>query len=160
MALLQETFIAEEDQMFIKEYRIFRADGPTQRKGVAFLVSTELDVESVRVLKDRDGHYVKVRIRDRTSSISRTFASVYIEPTAVLNDRTVPDLAMGSNFIGSDLNDADSKLVRTGVYHLRNLTFNEKLEVPNKISEHPMIIGRVHMTTKRLSHNEEYRVLN
>lgn len=160
IALLQETFLLEKDQLYIKGFRIFRADGPTRSKGVALLISTELDVVAVKVHKDRDGRFVKVRMRDNTSGISRTISSIYLEPTGAMVGTIISEIAMASDFIGGDLNNADTGMNRDGVYHLRNISLIDRLLVPKQVSDHPVISGRIHMTTRRISVQEEYRALN
>lgn len=129
------TFLIDEDQLYNKGYKIFRADGQTRRKGVVVLVRTELEVETVRVIKDRDGRFVNLRIWNRTSGISRTFSSMLLLSKRLLHESMISKLAMGSDYIGGNLNNSDSILNREGVYHLRNIKVVKTFQVPMQVSE-------------------------
>ena len=55
IALLQETFLIEEDKLYIEGYKIYRADNQIRRKGVAILINTKLDVERIKLAADPNG---------------------------------------------------------------------------------------------------------
>ena len=55
IALLQETFLIEEDKLYIEGYKIYRADNQIRRKGVAILINTKLDVECIKLAADPNG---------------------------------------------------------------------------------------------------------
>lgn len=42
IALIQETFLIKEDPLYIRGWRIFRADGMNRRKGVCIMVRADM----------------------------------------------------------------------------------------------------------------------
>ena len=58
LALLQETFLIEEDKLYIDGYKIYRADNQIRRKGVAILINTKLDIDYTKIAADPDGRYL------------------------------------------------------------------------------------------------------
>ena len=85
IALLQETFLIEQDKLYIDSYKIYRADNQIRRKGVAILINTKIDVESTKLASDPNGRYVKVRIKNRTNIQCTTIAIIYLEPEGNLD---------------------------------------------------------------------------
>ena len=116
IALLQETFLIEQDKLYIDGYKIYRADNQIRRKGVAILINTKIDVESTKLASDPNGRYVKVRIKNRTNIQCTTIASIYLEPDVNLD--SINETAFNADIIGGDLNKASTDLQTKGVFHL------------------------------------------
>ena len=71
-------------------------------------MSKEPDLDSVKVMANPQGRYTKVRLRNRTSGISRTISSIYLEPTGLLEENMIPAAATSADYIGGDINDAQT----------------------------------------------------
>ena len=56
---------------------------------------------------------------------------------------------MGSDYIAEDLNDHPTDLQRQGVYHLRNITTESNIKVPNILSDHDILICSAEMPFER-----------
>lgn len=104
LALLQETFLIEEDKLYIDGYKIYRADNQIRRKGVAILINTKLDIDCTKIAADPNGRYLKVRIKNRDNANSLYISSIYLEPNGQLE--SINEIATESEIIGGDLKNA------------------------------------------------------
>ena len=102
---LMETFLTEEDPMYVKGWRIYRSNNQVRRKGVAIFIKTTIDAEIAKVAEDQEGRYVKVRIKNKITREVRTIACVYLEPTGDL--RWIPENIIGSDIVVGDFNSAE-----------------------------------------------------
>ena len=75
------------------------------------LVSIEHEVDIVRLLKDKDGRFLKIRIRDWTIGISTTSSSVLVEPKGVFKENTISKRSMGINYIGAENNETELQVL-------------------------------------------------
>ena len=57
IALIQETMLKENDAFYIKNYRIFRANSKF-RRGVAIIISKQLDCDAYKIIEDTEGRYL------------------------------------------------------------------------------------------------------
>ena len=105
IALIQETMLANTDKLYIKNYRIYRADNQEERrKGVLILINDLLDVDSYKIQADTEGRYVKVKLRDTETGKEQTISSVYVEPEQEKNMKLIPSEIWDANIIGGDMN--------------------------------------------------------
>ena len=119
IALLQETFLIEQDKLYMDGYKIYRADNQIRRKGVAILINTKIDVESTKLASDPNGRYVKVRIKNRTNMQCTTIASIYLKPDGSLD--SINETAFNADIIGGDLNKVSTDLQTKGVFQFKNI---------------------------------------
>lgn len=129
IALLQETFLIEEDKLYSDGYKIYRADNQIRRKGVAILVNTKIDVDCTKLAADPNGRFIKIRIKNRDSMNSINISSLYPETNG--NIENINETAMEAQIIGGDLIDAPTKLNKYDVFHLKNIEIIEQLDVEN-----------------------------
>ena len=159
IALLQETFLIEEDKFYIEGYKIYRADNQIRRKGVAILINTKLDVECIKLATDPNGRYIKVRMKNRENGNSTTISSIYIEPEGTILD--INEVALESDIIGGDLNKADSGLHTKGVFHFKNIRITDELDLKNRdILDHPILIGETDFATWKIPEKEKIIILD
>ena len=159
VALLQETFLIEEDKLYIEGYKIFRADNQIRRKGVAILISNKLDVDATKLAADPHGRFIKVRIKNREDINYTTISSIYLEPEGDLLN--INDIALESNILGGDMNNANTDFNKKGVFHLKNITIEEEIKFENKyLTDHPILIGKSIFRTNKLKNKESIKILN
>ena len=60
IAMIQETFLTQDDKIYIKGYRIFRSNGQAHRKGVAILISESSICDKYITYKDNQGRFIKI----------------------------------------------------------------------------------------------------
>ncbi|MGL4521222.1 MAG: hypothetical protein ACRCWQ_01500, partial [Bacilli bacterium] len=90
------------------------------------------------------GRYIKLQLKGNgKNSGTRTISSLYLEPTEEL--KCINPLALGSDIIGGDMNNADTGLKRNGVYHYKNIKITSSLQVLNGISDHEILLGEIEM---------------
>ena len=82
MCLIQETFFIQEDKFFLNEWRVFRADANTKRKGVCILVRSNLKVKVTTLLRDDEAIFIKIKLTDIDNASSITISSAYFEHTS------------------------------------------------------------------------------
>ena len=80
IALLRETFLIEEDKLYIEGYKIFKADNQIRRKGLAILINNKLDIDSTKLVTEPNGRFIKVRIKNREDINYTTISNIYLEP--------------------------------------------------------------------------------
>ena len=144
VALLQETMLTPSIQVYLKGYKIIRADSDTGRRGVAIIIRNTLDCDAYAIRKDSEGKFIKVKIvkEDQVMTIS----SVYIEPDMVNHaTEVIPQDIMQSDIIAGDMNKAITTLNKiANVYHLSpNITPLTINQLHRKISDHPIIHATV-----------------
>ena len=160
IALIQETFLIKKDPLYFEGYKIFRDDNEIERrKGTAILVSTKLDIDIQRIAADPNGRFVKIRIKNRNDNDSLTISSVYLEPKGELED--INKVIFESDIIGGDMNNANSGLNQTDVFHLKNIEITEKIKLDdNTIFDHPILLGKVKYGTYKLEDESSIIILD
>ena len=81
----------EYHKIYIKGYKIYRSNSIDNRKGVAILISKELDCQSYQVNSSSTGRYIKVKIKPNINEIEEeyTLSSIYVEPENENNYETI-----------------------------------------------------------------------
>ena len=160
IAFLQETFLLKKDSLYFEGYKIYRDDNEVQRrKGVAILVSTKLDIECQRIASDPNGRFVKVRIKNRNDNNNITISNIYLEPNGELDDinKTIFD----SDIIAGDMNNANSELNKTDVFHLKNIEVTEVVKLDNNtLFDHPILLGKIKYETNILNEETSIKILD
>ena len=127
-----------------------------RRKGTAILINTKLDVDIQRIAADPNGRFVKVRMTNRDDNNTITISSVYLEPNGDLED--INKIIFESDVIGGDMNNGNSGLNQTDVFHLKNIEIIDKIELEdNTIFDHPILLGKIKYGTCIL--NDESSIL-
>ena len=159
IALIQETFLIEEDKLYIEGYKVYRADNQLRRKGVAILINSKLDLDCIKLAQDPNGRFLKVRIKNRDNLFSKTVASIYLEPNG--NIEEINETALEADIIGGDMNDANTTYNKNGVFHTKNIDILDKIDLKNReLFDHPLLIGTIKFCTKKLKEKENMEVLD
>ena len=155
----------EYHKIYIKGYKIYRSNSIDNRKGVAILISKELDCQSYQVNSSSTGRYIKVKIKPNINEIEEeyTLSSIYLEPENENNYETIiPEYIQNSTIIGGDMNNADTKMKRYAkVYHVQNIgEITQAINIPKKISDHPILIFQKEMNIPVINTIEEHTTLD
>ena len=78
----------KDEKLYIKGYRIYRADEMQHGKGTAILVSNLVEADMDKISQSNNGRYVTVNLRRRTSTTETTIAS--IEPDMEIEVQIIP----------------------------------------------------------------------
>lgn len=143
---IQETFLSQEDNFFLKGWRVYRGNGKTRRKGVMILINTNTSGR-IKVLNsdNMDGRWIKLIIQDYHTNESRTISSVYLEPNST---KILPNHIADSDILMGDLNNYSSGLEKTNVYHHKNCKLVKIIDLPKQITDHPAILLEVMLPLK------------
>ena len=148
IALLQETFLTQEDKIFIKGYRIYRSNGNTHRKGVAVLISENLLCDKYITYKDSQGRFLKIKLKtpeDRHITIS----NIYIEPDMKNHPEIIPEEIIEGDIIGGDLNKMETTMDKDGVYQTKNIgEYKKRTQQPKGTSDHYILIYEKYLPIK------------
>ena len=142
IALLQETMFQEKNKLFIKGFKIYRADSPINRRGVAILIQNQLDCKSYSIIKNPFGRYLQVKLRNEQHNQELTISTAYVEPNEEDNPAIIPQQIWDSpTFIG-DINNMPTSLTKIEkVYHIKDHgELKEKIIVPYLVSDHKILI--------------------
>ena len=104
IALLQETMLQEKNKLFIKGFKIYRADSPINRRGIAILISNQLDCKSYSIIKDPFGRYLQVKLRNERCNQEMTISTAYVEPNEEDNLAIISQQIWESPIFAGDLN--------------------------------------------------------
>ena len=157
LCLLQETMLKKTDKLYMKGYKIYRADNSERRKGVAFLISNEL--KSLNQITEKDetnGRYIQIKITaDDNTNNSILFNNIYIEPDQENNKEIIPQSIWQSEHIAGDMNKTNTGFaVESNVYHIKNMGKKiTKINIPKIISDHPMLIYQMNIP---IPYREQY----
>ena len=128
LCLLQETMLKRSDKMYMKGYRIYRADNSERRKGVAILVSDELkSLNQITEKDDTNGRYIQLKITaDDNSHEVFLLNNIYIEPDQENNKEIKPESIWQSEHIAGDLNKMNTGFrIESNIYHIKNMKKNK-----------------------------------
>ena len=78
----------KDEKLYIKGYRIYRADEMQHGKGTAILVSNLVEADMDKISQSNNGRYVTVNLRRRTSTTETTIES--IEPDMEIEVQIIP----------------------------------------------------------------------
>ena len=134
----------KKDKLYIKGYKVYGADNTERRKGVAILVSNELN--SINQVLDRDeanGRYIQLKITaENDSSKKIIFNKIHVEPDQEENKGIILENIWQSEHIAGDMNKMKTGYtIESNVYHLKNMgKKKDKIIIPKNISDHPILI--------------------
>ena len=142
IALLQETMLQEKHKLFIKGFKIYRADSQINRRGVAILISNQLDCKSYSIIKNPFGRFLQVKLRNEQQNQEIIISTTYVEPNEENNLTIIPQQIWDSPILAGDLNKMPTQLTKIEkVYHVKNIgELKEKIVVPNLVSDHKILI--------------------
>ena len=144
IAFLQETMLTPAIQVYLKGYKIFRADSNNGRRGVAILVSNTIDCDAYATRKDNEGRFIKVKLVKQDKLI--TLSSVYVEPDMENHAyEVIPQDIINADILAGDMNQANTTFKKiANVYHFSsNITPLTTNQIPKQISDHPIIHATV-----------------
>lgn len=140
IAMLQETFLTQDDKIYIKGYRIFRSNGQTHRKGVAILIAENLICDKYITYKDNQGRFIKIKLKTPEDK-HITISNIYIEPDMKNHPEIIPEEILEGDIIGGDLNKMEINMDKDGVYQTKNIGNNKKrIQQPKGTSDHYILI--------------------
>ena len=61
--MLQETILKPVDKFYLKNFKIYRANAKS-RKGVAIIVSNQLDCDTYKTIEDKYGRYIQIKLKN------------------------------------------------------------------------------------------------
>ena len=109
--ILTETFLLDEANLFIKNYKTYKTRNIVKRKGVAILLHKNLIISEVKLNNDINGRYIKLSIKTPGFNETYTISGLYSEPKG--DKSNIPKDIFESEIIAGDLNDLDSGLKNT-----------------------------------------------
>ena len=142
ICFLQESMLIQKDKLFLSGFKTYRADNTVRRKGVITLISDQLDCLTYKTIFDNEnGRFLQVKLKSTKDDGTIILNNVYLEPDNN-NKFTIPQEIWNSEHIIGDLNQLDTGFEKIGkIYHMKNMgKIINKIEIPKKISDHPMII--------------------
>ena len=145
--VLIETFLLDDVNFFVKNYKTYKTRNIEKRKGVAVFISKNLLVSISQINNDINGRYIKLSIKSEGIANSYTISGLYLEPNGDKN--TIPNDLFDSDIIIGDLNNLDSGLNKYKVYHYKNIKINSEYKINSKISDHNILFGETSMNIKR-----------
>lgn len=164
LCLLQETMLKRSDKMYMKGYRIYRADNSERRKGVAILVSDELkSLNQITEKDDTNGRYIQLKITaDDNSHEVFLLNNIYIEPDQENNREIIPESIWQSEHIAGDLNKMNTGFtIESNIYHIKNMGKRiNKINLPKIISDHPMLIYQMNIPIPLKNNFEEITIFD
>ena len=80
--------------------------------------------------RDKEGRYIKLKIKKSASGMSRNIASIYVEPTAEIDSDILPGSFIDTEMMAGNMNLHPRGLLKQGVYHYKRITFQGKFDVP------------------------------
>ena len=135
--------LIEKDKLYIKNYKIYRADADIRRRGVLILVSNQLAAQTYRTYKDNDGRYIQIKIKQRENNYIE-IGTGYLEPSKENNLELLPEALENINIFAGDLNKAQTGMeIKANVYHIKGIVIKEIIKQKNIISDHPIILGEI-----------------
>ena len=135
--------LIDKDKLYIKNYKIYRADADIRRRGVLILVSNQIKAQTYRTYKDNDGRYIQIKIKENEDTYI-DIATGYLEPTKENNLELLLEALENINFFAGDLNKAQTGMeIKANVYHIKGIKIKEIIKQKNIISDHPIMIGEI-----------------
>ena len=149
IAILNETMLTHNHKLYIKNFRIYRADA-NFRKGVAILISNLLDCDAYKIIEDNEGRYLQIKLKNNYNEIN--ISTAYVEPELDKRNDIIPENILNAEIFAGDLNKMNSGLeIKSNVYHIKNIgEFLEEIKTIKKISDHPILIFKKVIPFKRI----------
>jgi len=140
IALIQETFLIQDEKLYIKGYLIFRSDGTNHRKGVLVLISTALICDKYTIYKDKSGRFIKIKLKTQENK-QITISNIYTEPDMKNHIEIIPEEILQADIIAGDLNNMETNLEKNGIYQTKSIGhLKEKVKQPKGTSDHYILI--------------------
>ena len=139
---INETWLLDTHSLYIRGFKIYRANAGIKRRGCAILISSRLNSQAQPIRKDPEGRYLKLKLKANDNSNSFTIATIYLEPDKEHHPEVIPQDIFESDIILGDLNQAITGYTKyERVYHVKGIeTLDHIEEIPKGISDHNMII--------------------
>lgn len=155
VAFLQETFLKDEDSLYIQGYKIYRGNNRTvRRKG------SNIDCKCIKVDDDPMGRFVKIKMVGKSQYNTITLSSIYLEPDADVDDMIMPDSVLNAKIIAGDCNKHKLNMESIDVYNLKNIKVIELVPVETKISDHGYILAKVSLPFKKKEFQTQIHIVD
>ena len=146
IVILLETFLLDDFNLFIRNYKTYKTRNIIKRKGIAILIHKNILASITQIANDVEGRYIKLSLYSGVGKIY-TISGIYLEPNG--NKGTIPEEIFESDVVVGDLNNCDSGLSKYKIYHYKNIKITSEIDVNNKISDHSILKGEMNITLKR-----------
>ena len=157
IAIIIETFLLDEFNLYIKNYKTYKTRNAIKRKGVAILIHKNIIASVTQILNNIKGRYIKLSINTNAEKYY-TIAGVYLEPNG--DKESIPEEIYESDLIIGDMNNCDSGLNKYGIYHYKSMKIAKEISINKKISDHNILLGEANMTFKRSEIYTEIDIVN
>ena len=86
IVLLQGTFLLNEENLYIKDYKTYKTRNHYKRKGCCILFNKNIIVSIITLKKDTEGRYIKISAKSKDIDTPVTISSIYLQPDGNLNN--------------------------------------------------------------------------
>ena len=93
IAILNETMLTHNHKLYIKNFRIYRADA-NFRKGVAILISNLLDCDAYKIIEDNEGRYLQIKLKNNYNEIN--ISTGYVKSELEKRNDIIPENILNS----------------------------------------------------------------
>ena len=146
IVILLETFLLDDFNLYIRNYKTYKTRNIIKRKGIAILIHKNIIASITQIANDVNGRYIKLSLNSGQGK-TYTLSGIYLEPNG--NNDVIPEEIYESDVIIGDLNNFESGLDKYNVYHYKNIKINSEIIVNNKISDHNILKGEMNIILKR-----------
>jgi hypothetical protein len=149
ITVIMETFLLDDANLYIKNYKTYKTRNIEKRKGIVILIHKNLLVSVTQINNDINGRYIRLSLKSMGTNNSFTISGLYLEPNGDKN--TIPDELFDSDSIIGDLNNLESSLNKYKVYQYKNVKITTEYQINKKISAHSILFGESKVFIKRNS---------
>ena len=158
ITVIMETFLLDDANLYIKNYKTYKTRNIEKRKGIVILIHKNLLVSVTQINNDINGRYIRLSLKSMGTNNSFTISGLYLEPNGDKN--TIPDELYDSDIIIGDLNNLESSLNKYKVYHYKNVKITTEYQINKKISAHSILFGESKVFIKRNSLYNNINILD
>ena len=110
---------------------------------------------------EENGTFLQTKLKDNKGTGEIIFNNVYLEPDNQ-NKEVIPKEIWESEHIAGDLNQLRTNFEKiANVYHIKNMgQISKIIPIPNKISDHPLIILKLEVPIKTKDNFEKINILD
>ena len=130
ITVIMETFLLDDANLYIKNYKTYKTRNMEKRKGIVILIHKNLLVSVTQINNDINGRYIRLSLKSMGTNNSFTISGLYLEPNGDKN--TIPDELFDSDIIIGDLNNLESSLNKYKVYHYKNVKITTEYQINKK----------------------------
>ena len=134
IVLLQETFLLDKENFYIKDYKTYKKRNHYKRKGCCILLNKNILASIITLKNNTEGRYIKISTKSKDIDTPVNISSIYLEADGNLNN--IPEEIFDSDIIAGDLNQAEAGLIKDGIYHYKGIEKIQTIQINKRISDH------------------------